>query len=73
MFSHSGLLQLQSLTTANEKAENFSSPNTFAKLIGFNKLFPTHLACVVSSDQSTLYHIQKVLIGSRLQWKNTSS
>lgn len=54
------------LTTATGKAENFSSSNTFAKFIGFNKLFPEHLACVFSSNQHVLYHIQKVLISSHL-------
>lgn len=40
VFSQLGLLQLRSLSTANGKAENLSSCNTFVKRIGFNKLFP---------------------------------
>lgn len=34
---------------------------------------PTHLACMVSSDQRMLYHIQKVLIGSRLHGKTPAA
>lgn len=54
------------LPTAAGKAENFSLSNTFVKFIGFNKLFPKHLARTLSSNQHLLYHAQKVFISSHL-------
>lgn len=53
------------------EAENFSSSRPFAKFIGFNRLFPKHLACTCSSNQRVLYHIRKVLISSPLPGETT--